>query len=367
VKRSLRICAVLCAATAVASGLAPALASARSPWQVVYRHRFAAHSFSGFSVIAPGGRGEMWAAGGYGVAGNGLAGAVLWRNHRWHVTPVPDPGTLGAITGLSADSASDAWAVTANGYVLRWDGRQWRIAKRLAEPQGGPPGDEPTGVLAINARNVWVFYATWRDSHNHVHGGALHDLNGTWREATGPGRTIIAASEATPADLWAIGGTGSHVGLLHHEQRGWKPVTAQALTGLTFASILALRRGPVWALGWPSAGTGPAELVELSSGRWTGHPLPAAIKQANFLLGATELASDGHAGIWVAAPAFYPHSGHLLHLARGRWQQIALGANVNAHSVVAVPRSHTLCAAGSADNYSATSATALVWSTASAC
>jgi hypothetical protein len=352
----------------MAAGLAPATAAApaHSPWHVVYRHQFAAHSFSGFSIITPGGRGQMWAAGGYGVAGNGLAGAVLWKDHRWHVTLVPDPGTLGAITALSADSASDAWAVAANGYVIRWDGHRWRIAKRLAEPLTGPPGDVPTGVLALSARNVWVFYGTWRDSHNRLHGGALHDLNGIWRQVTGPGRTIIAASEATPADLWAIGGSGSHVGLLRHGQRGWKPVTAPALTGLTFASILALPRGPVWTLGWPSAGTGTGELVELSGGRWTRHPLPTAIQQADFLLGATELASDGHGGIWIAAPAFYPHSGHLLHLARGRWHQIDLGANVNAHSVVAVPRSHTLCAAGS-DNHKATSATALVWSTATAC
>jgi hypothetical protein len=65
---------------------------------------------------------------------------------------------------------------------------------------------------------VWASYATWRDSHNHLHGAVLHDLNGSCRQATCPGRTrtIIAANEATAADLWAIGITDSHVGLLRH-------------------------------------------------------------------------------------------------------------------------------------------------------
>jgi hypothetical protein len=40
--------------------------------------------------------------------------------------------------------------------VSRWDGSRWQIAKRLAEPDTGPPGDVPTGVLAISPRNVWV-------------------------------------------------------------------------------------------------------------------------------------------------------------------------------------------------------------------
>src|SRR5215469_12577048 len=234
-RRSLWLATALGAAAALAVGVVPAVAaaSAPSPWHVVYRHQFAAHSYSDFGTVTPGGPGELWAAGGYGVAGNGAAGAVLWKNHRWQVTPVPQPVTLGLITAVSADSASDAWAVTANGYVIRWNGTRWRIARRLAEPNLGPPGDVPTGVLAISARNVWVFYGTWRDAGG-LHGGALHDLNGVWKQVTGPGRTILRASAATPSQLWAIGGPDSaHAGLLRYGPLGWQPVRATALAGLT--------------------------------------------------------------------------------------------------------------------------------------
>jgi len=370
-RRALWAAAALGAAATFAAGVVPAIASpsVTSPWHVVYRHQFAARSFSEFTAITAGGPGETWAVGGYGVAANGLAGAVLWKNHRWHVTPVPQPGVLGIITAASADSASNAWAVTANGYVIRWDGTRWQVAKRLAEPQTGPPGDVPTGVLAVSARNVWVFYGTWRNrQHGALHGGALHYLNGIWKQVTGPGRTIIAASEARPSELWAIGGSdSSHVGLLRYGHGRWQAVTAPALAGLTFASVLAQRNGPVWALGWPSSGTGAGVLMKLSGGHWSRHPLPAAIQSGPAVPGATALASDRHGGVWIAAPAFYPHAGHLLHFARGIWQQIRLGANVNARSVLAVPGSKALCAAGAAAHFKQGYSTALVWSTGRAC
>jgi len=369
-RRSLWLATALGAAAALAVGVVPAVAaaSAPSPWHVVYRHQFAAHSYSDFGTITPGGPGELWAVGGYGVAGNGAAGAVLWKNHRWQVTPVPQPVTLGLITAVSADSASDAWAVTANGYVIRWNGSRWRIAKRLAEPNQGPPGDLPTGVLAISARNVWVFYGTWRDAGG-LHGGALHDLNGVWKQVTGPGRTILRASAATPSQLWAIGGPDSaHAGLLRYGPLGWQPVRATALAGLTFGGVLAQRSGPVWAVGWPSNGKGPGALMKLSGGAWTRHPMPAAIQPGpGAFAGAAALAGDGHGGVWITAPAFFQGSGHLLHFANGGWQLIGLGVNVNADSVASVPGSDTLCASGHANNYKQAIGTALVWSTGTSC
>jgi len=368
-RRALWIAAAVCAATALATGVVPAAAatSASASWHDVYRHQFAAHSYSSFGTITAGGAGEMWAVGGYGVAGAGLAGAVLWKNRGWHVTPVPQSGTLGTIMAASADSAVDAWAVTATGYVIRWDGSRWRIAKRLAEPDTGPPGDVPTGVLAIGPRNVWVFYGTWRDSHG-LHGGALHYLNGTWNQVTGPGRTILAASEATPSQLWAIGGSGSDVGLLQYGRLGWQAVHAAALAGLTLGGVLAQRNGPVWVVGWPSSGTGAGALLKLSGGHWSRYPMPAAIQPGpGPFTGAAALAANGHGGLWIAAPAFYPQSGHLLYFASGSVHQIGLGANINIRSVAAVPGSDAFCAAGEAANFKQGYGTAVVWSTASSC
>jgi hypothetical protein len=310
----------------------------------------------------------MWAVGGYGVAGNRGAGAVLWKNHRWQVTPVPQPLNLGLIGAVSADSASDAWAVTANGYVIRWDGSRWRVARRLVEPNTGPPGIPPTGILAISPHNVWVFYGTWRDSRG-LHGGAQHDMNGTWKQVYGPGRTIIEASAATPSQLWAIGGPDtSHAGLLQYGRLGWQPVHAAALAGLTFGGVLAQRNGPVWAVGWPSSGTGAGALLKLSGGHWTRYTMPAALQPGPAVfIGATALAGDGHGGVWISAPAFFPNAGHLVHFANGNWRLIGLGANVNARSVVSVPGSSALCAAGEAANYQQNEGTAVVWSTGSSC
>lgn len=362
-RRLLWSAVTLSAAAALAAGVIPATAStsARPGWHVVYRHRFDAHSVSEFAAITAAGPAQMWAVGGFGVAGPGSAGAVLWKNHSWHVTPVPHAGAIGFFMVASADSASDAWAATANGYVLRWGGSHWRIVRHLQEPLGGPPGALPTGILAISPRDVWVFYETWRDSRG-LHGGTQHDLNGTWKQVTGPGRTIVAASEATPSQLWAVGASG----VLHFGRRGWQPVTAPALAGLTFGSILAQRHGPVWALGWRSGGTGAAVLADLSGGHWFARPLPPGIHQFPEF-GGTALASDGHGGVWIAAPAFFPHPGHLLHFLHGTWYLVSLGATFAARSIVAVPGSAALCAAGFVPDSHSTGATALVWSTARSC
>jgi len=332
---------------------------------VIYQHKFAVRTYSGFSDITPGGKGEMWAAGGYGVAGNGLAGAILWRHHAWHATPMPGPLKLGEVQAVSADSGSDAWAVTANGFIVHWNGTKWRVTKRILEPMDGPPGIVPSGVLAVSPHDVWSFSAIWRNSKNHLVGGSLHYNGQAWTSVTGPGRTILTASEASPTDLWAVGGSGpAHVGLLRYGRTGWRQVTEPSFAGLTFSSVLAQRDGTVWAVAWPASGKGAGTLAELSGGHWTSHALPANIQPGPW---ANAVASDGHGGVWITAPAFYQHSSYLLHFSRGSWQEVDLGVNIDPRSVTPVPGSGAICAAGAAYHYQAGYSVALVWSTGRSC
>jgi hypothetical protein len=65
--------------------------------------------------------------------------------------------------------------------------------------------------------------------------------------------------------------------------------------------------------------------------------------------------------------AFYPHGAHVLHFSGGIWQQLNFAANVNADSVVTVPGTNTLSAAGEKANYSSGNGPAVIWSTGSAC
>lgn len=96
--------------------------------------------------------------------------------------------------------------------------------------------------------------------------------------------------------------------------------------------------------------------------------MPASIQPGpGPFIGATALAADGHGGVWITAPAFYPNAGHLLHFAKGTWRQVGLGANVNARSVAAVPASGALCAVGEAANFTQGFGTAVVWSTGRSC
>ena len=80
---------------------------------------------------------------------------VHWNGRTW--AQVPSPG--GALYGVAATSAGNAWAVgsTANskGLIERWNGRAWTQV-----PSAAPAGSVFYGVAAVSARSVWVVGAT---------------------------------------------------------------------------------------------------------------------------------------------------------------------------------------------------------------
>jgi hypothetical protein len=89
-----------------------------------------------------------------------------WNGVRWAHAASPEPGTETELVGVSARSATDAWAVgdycpakcagpEAGGTVLllRWNGARWT---QVAGP-GLPPGRASLGaVSALSARRAWA-------------------------------------------------------------------------------------------------------------------------------------------------------------------------------------------------------------------
>jgi hypothetical protein len=68
----------------------------------------------------------------------------------------PDPGGSSVnndMTGVTATSASNAWAVGTFGnqsFILRWDGRRWQPVVTLVA------GISLSGVAASSAGNAWA-------------------------------------------------------------------------------------------------------------------------------------------------------------------------------------------------------------------
>ena len=107
---------------------------------------------------------DAWAVGGTGAA----TLTLHWNGTGWSRVPSPRPGGGGDLNAVSAVSAADVWAAgcyirSASGtgrvtLVLRWDGTRWA---RLATPNpGGATGACLSGVSALSASDVWAVGAT---------------------------------------------------------------------------------------------------------------------------------------------------------------------------------------------------------------
>src|SRR5260370_42594781 len=63
----------------------------------------------------------------------------------WTQMTAPDNSGL---LDVDAVSPTDAWAIAADGSVLKWNGKAWTVVNQLA--QGN------TAIAALSATDVWV-------------------------------------------------------------------------------------------------------------------------------------------------------------------------------------------------------------------
>lgn len=114
-------------------------------------------------AAAAAGRGDLWAAGGYGNGGSGRLLAEHWNGRAWHVpsvnTAFPIAKSQG-LTSLAAAASDDVWAagfhqdaqdLCYSGLVAHWNGKAWS-----AVPTLNPRTDQLAGIAAASPTAVWV-------------------------------------------------------------------------------------------------------------------------------------------------------------------------------------------------------------------
>lgn len=141
-----------------------------------------------------------------------------WNGHAWAQVPSPSAAFQNQLSAVSADSATDAWAVGfANGLpdqalTEHWNGATWRVVPSLDPGRDGKnrPSAELTSVSALSPSDVWAagLYP--------LKGGGGRTLlvhwNGrTWQQLATPltqrfWSVFNGLSVPSPGDIWTVGG-----------------------------------------------------------------------------------------------------------------------------------------------------------------
>ena len=306
-------------ALALVGALPPAVAApAASPsWHIVKQVHSGANG--GFGAVTAAGKNTIWAF----DAGNKPA---AWRRtgSAWKRFAVPRP-----VNSASATSASNAWALTQSGQVLRWTGAAWVVSHVI---KGGGQ------IETLGPRDVWVFGLAW----DHYNGR-------TWSKVTAaPGHASTASAlsdkdiwsfdqtavahwnghvltrtsvkklliRPNPTDnpglvgiyaqskdsIWAIGNgdtadAGGPLFILHDNGHGWRRVVVGSLGSYGGASVAPDGRGGLW-IPLDGASAGPTTMAHFSGGKLTTVKLPVSAEHITFLSiaavpGTTEAIAGG--------------------------------------------------------------------------
>jgi len=140
-----------------------------------------------------------------------------WNGTSWSHVLAPIPGQLSFLNGVTAISASDAWAVGGfNGNVvgnrvltLHWDGTAWH---QVYAPTPGPNtnGDSLEAVSAASATDVWAV-GGFKASNGLRRTVRVHWDGTSWRHVFTPnpggGSILSGVSAVSATDAWAVGHT----------------------------------------------------------------------------------------------------------------------------------------------------------------
>jgi len=148
------------------------------------------------------------------AAGSGAAQAAPGMD--WAASAGSVPSIGGQLNGVSADSATDVWAVgfsetnpnPRQPLIVHWDGTAWSQVKSPT-PGTGSNGTVLTSVSAVSPTDAWAVGFS-SNSANLPQPFILHWDGTAWSRVPGPspgarGVLLTSVSAVSPTDAWAVG------------------------------------------------------------------------------------------------------------------------------------------------------------------
>jgi hypothetical protein len=199
----------------------------------------------------------------------------------WHTVDSPSSRDDSYLEGVAATSASDAWAVghsqtstTAHALMEHWDGQAWTLAD--PPPLGGRRSVVLTGISALSASDVWAVGYTERAARRRAL--AIHWDGQAWSvespdlPAGASGAELRGVSAFSTDEVLAVGSTTTGAGTQALVERWdgarWtpqeplEPGTSSSLYGVDVDAA-----SDAWVVGdWSAPGKGSRSLIE----HWDG-------------------------------------------------------------------------------------------------
>lgn len=194
--------------------------------------------------------------------------ALHWNGRRWRTTRTPR--IAGALESVSAISARNAWAVGIVGHgggtgvgptntalILHWDGSTWtRVAAHLPSTLGNL-----RGVTAISATDAWAVGCTGCSASGAGYPVTDHWTGRRWQLVSTARLRSLAGlngvASTSPTDVWAVGVPGNGgSGIAHWNGHGWRIVASPNPDGDYYPiGVAAASPTTVWAVGGDEATT----------------------------------------------------------------------------------------------------------------
>jgi len=223
----------------------------------------------------------------------------------WSAVPAPSPGGPASLVAVSADSATDAWAVGSydggeKNLYLHWTGGTWKQVT-------GPGGVTLTGVAAISAKDTLAVGYGQSSSGATVTVG-LHWNGTSWAKTATPdpggaGDDQLLGVTAIPGSThaWATGSSltpqaTTKTLILSWNGASWHtaPAPPVATFATRLAGVAAASASDAWAVGQyntPSDFDHPL-ILHWDGSTWTQAKLPSFGQNTYVLDGVAATASD---------------------------------------------------------------------------
>ena len=224
---------------------------------------------------------NIWTVGSSAAAEKALV--EHWNGTKWSLVPAPSKGSTTELEDVTAISPSNAWAVgyyvpTGSGHlrtlVEHWNGTKWTI---VSSPSPFSSGDNIlNGVDAVSATNVWAVGANGRPGNRTL---ILHFNGSKWSTVSGAplsnGGGFADVSVISRTNVIAVG----HAGIVgaakalveRFDGQKWTRVsTPVTSSGDSLAGVSTPAANAQWAVGTRSGPAVPETLTMRNTGTGWG-------------------------------------------------------------------------------------------------